>query len=162
MQLFYASPALGVQSPTRQPSLLSNSLRSFYMRVSAHSMRAHHLGLARGETVAGKHSINIYIYIWNACFARSFAGRKIYRALRINFQGKGGGRNERSSCVTREIISSVRSVLVFFIRVDAEREREKERGKNDSIKFVWGEHPWMMSNVYVILSVIYRDCKSAR
>lgn len=104
----------------------------------------------------------IYIYICNACFARSFAGRKIYRALRINFQGKGGGRNERSSCVTREIISSVRSVHVFFIRVDAEREREKERGKNDSIKFVWGEHPWMMSNVYIILSVIYRDCKSAR
>lgn len=90
MQLFYASPALGVRDQSRANPLSFRILRAPFIRVSAHSalrhstMRAHHLGLAR-ETAVGKHSINIYIYIR----VPSLDAR-----IRINFQEEGGGRNE--------------------------------------------------------------------
>lgn len=88
MQLFYASPALGVRDQSRANPLSFRILRAPFIRVSAHSalrhstMRAHHLGLAR-ETAVGKHSINIYIYT-----------RPLDARIRINFQEEGGGRNE--------------------------------------------------------------------
>lgn len=125
MQLFYASVALDVRDQSRANPLSFRILRAPFIRVSAHlalwysTMRAHHLGLARGETAADKHSINIYIYTLGAKFIAVWISRE-----------KVGGRNERSSCVTKEIISSVRSTMfVFFIRVDAEKERKRRRRK---------------------------------
>lgn len=124
MQLFYASPALGVQSPTRQPSLLSNSPRSFYMRVSAHSMRAHHLGLARGETAAGKHSINIYIYIQR--LLRAFL-RWAQNLSRVTNKFPGGRWGEERTIVLRNQGDYLeRAIRARFLYSRGCRERKRE------------------------------------
>lgn len=96
MQLFYASPALGVRDQSRANPLSFRILRAPFIRVSAHSalrhstMRAHHLGLAR-ETAAGNTQL-IYIYIYTQLIYIRVPS--LDARIRINFQEEGGGRNE--------------------------------------------------------------------
>ena len=136
MQLFYASPALGVRDQSRANPLSFRILRAPFIRVSAHSalrhstMRAHHLGLAR-ETAAGKHSINIYIYIY--IYTRPFVGRKNTNKFPRERWGK-----ERMIVLRNQGDYLERAIhdarFLYSTWTQRERERKRERrGEKDKI-----------------------------
>lgn len=96
----------------------------------------------------------IYIYI----YTRPFVGRK-----NTNKFPRGRWGKERMIVLRNQGDYLERAIhdARFLYSAWTQRERERERrGEKDKIS-MW-EHPCMMTNVYVILSVIYRDCKSAR